>query len=153
MARYAVLVVPKTATDYSYTELVELVKKHYNPRPSAITQRFKFNSQVRQQGETVAEYVADLHKLYEHCDFKDALKDMLCDQLVWGIADSHIQHHLIAEDKLTFTKAQELAQAMELAAKDIKENQSEATHQATPVFKVQGQGGTAKGPKNSSLCY
>ena len=48
------LVAPKTADDHSYTELVELVKKHYNPRPSAITQRFKSNSRVRQPGETVA---------------------------------------------------------------------------------------------------
>ena len=57
------LVAPKTVTDHSYAELVELVKKHYNPRPSAITQRFKFNSRVRQPGETVAEYVAELRKL------------------------------------------------------------------------------------------
>ena len=46
------LVAPKTATEHSYTELVELVKKHYNPRPSTIMQRFKFNSRVRQLGET-----------------------------------------------------------------------------------------------------
>lgn len=85
----------------SPTELVELVKKHYNPRPSAITQRFKFNSWVRQPGETVAEYVAELRKLSEHCDFKDTLEDMLRDRLVWGNTDSRIQHRMLAEDKLT----------------------------------------------------
>ena len=148
------LVAPKTATDLSYTELVELVKKHYNPRPSAITQRFKFNSRVRQPGETVAEYVAALHKLSEHCNFNDTLEDMLRDRLVWDIADSRIQHRLLAEDKLTFTKAQELAQAMELAAKDIKDTQGGATPLPTPVNKVQqGQGGAAKGTKNSLSCY
>ena len=76
------LVAPKTATDYSYTELVELAKKHSNPRPSAITQRFKFNSRVRQPGETVAEYVAALHQLSKHCNFNDTLEDMLRDRLV-----------------------------------------------------------------------
>ena len=135
-------------------ELVELVKKHYNPRPSAITQRFKFNSRVRQPGETVAEYIAEaeLRKLSEHCDFKDTLEDMLRDRLVWGIADSRIQHRLLSEDKLTFTAALELTQAMELAAKDIKETHGAATPQCTPVLKVQGQGGAARGSKNSS-CY
>ena len=42
---------------------------------------------------------------------------------------------------------------MELAAKDIKETQGAATSQSTPIHRVQGQGGTAKGPKSSPLCY
>ena len=66
-----------------------MVKKYYNPRPSAITQRFKFNSHVRQPGETVAKYVAELHKLSEHCNFKDTPEEMLWDRLVWSIADPH----------------------------------------------------------------
>ena len=132
------LVAPKTANNHSYTELVELVKKHYNPRPSGITQRFKFNSRVQQPGETVAEYVAELRKVSEHCDFKDTLEDMPRDRLVWGIADPRIQHRLLAEDKLTFTKAQELAQAMELAAKDIKETQGGATSQSITGCRVRG---------------
>ena len=71
--------------------------------------------------------MAELRKLSEHCDFKDTLEDMLRDRPVWGIVDSRIQHRLLAEDKLTFTKAQELTQAMELAAKDIKDLQGGAT--------------------------
>ena len=101
----------------------------------------------------MAEYVAELCKLSEHCNFKDTLVDMLRDRLVWGIADPRIQHCLLADDKLTFTKPQELAQAMELATKDIKKTQGGATSQSMPIHKVQGQGGTAKGPKNISSCY
>lgn len=101
----------------------------------------------------MAEYVAELGKLSEYCDFKDILEDTLRDRLVWGITDPCIQHRLLAEDKLTFMETQELAQAMELAAKDIKHTQGGATSQSTPIHKVQGQGGTAKGPKNSSSCY
>ena len=149
------LVSPKAATDFSYTQVVELAKKHYNPRLSAITQQFKFNSQVQQSGETVAEYVAELRKLTEHCDFKETLEDMFRDRLVWGITDSRIQHRLLAKDKLTFMKVQELAQATELAAKDIKDTQGGATHQSTTVNKLQGQGGAATGSRSSTSqsCY
>lgn len=43
---------------------------------------------------------------------------------------------------------------MELAAKDIKDTQGGATPLPTPVNKVQqGQGGAAKGTKNSLSCY
>ena len=86
---------PKTTADHLYTELVELVKKHYNPRPSAITQQFKFNFHVRQPGETVAEYVVELRKLSEHYDFKDTQEDILQDRLVWGITACYTQHCLL----------------------------------------------------------
>ena len=72
---------------------------------------------------------------------------------MWGIADLRIQHRLLAEDKLTFAKALELAQAMELSAKDIKEMQGGATPQPVSVNKVQGQDGAAKASKNSSSCH
>ncbi len=54
------LLSPDKPGDKSFSELVELLKKHYNPTPSEIVQRFKFNSQNRQPNETVADYVAVL---------------------------------------------------------------------------------------------
>ena len=43
---------------------------------------------------------------------------------------------------------------MELAAKDIKDTQGGVTPLPTPVNKIQqGQGGAAKGTKNSLSCY
>ena len=89
------LVQPKKPTEFSYTQLVKKVKKHYNPRPPAIVQRFKFNSLKRQPGETVAHYVAELRKLTEYCEFGDTLDDMLRDKLVWGIEDARIQQRLL----------------------------------------------------------
>ena len=41
--------------------------------------------------------------------------EMIRDQLVCGINDSHIQWHLLAEPDLTYKKAFDLAQAMETA--------------------------------------
>ena len=121
------LVSPQKATDFSYTEIVEKVNRYYNPRPSAVVQRFKFNSRSCQPGETVAAYVAELRKLSEFCEFADTLDEMLRDRLVWGIADSRIQHRLLAEGSLTFPKALEIAQAMEMATRDLKDLQTKAS--------------------------
>ena len=81
------LVAPDNPSDRSYTELVELVKGHYNPMPSAIVQRFKFNSRMRQQGENVATFVIGLKQLTEYSAFGAVLDDMLCNWLVCGIGD------------------------------------------------------------------
>ena len=92
----------------------------------------------------MAEYVTELHNLSELCDFKDTLEDMLQYRLVWGITDPHIQHCSLAEDKLTFIKAQELAHAMELATKDIKKTQGGATPQFTLIIRCRVRGAQSK---------
>jgi len=90
------------------------------PIPSCIIKRYKFNSRVQEPSESVASFVAQLHSLSTHCAFGDMLEDMLCDRIVCGILDVHIQCRLLAEPKLTFAKAVELSQSMELAEKNSK---------------------------------
>lgn len=50
----------------SFADIVKKLKEHYDPKPSAIVQRFKFNSRRREDGETIAVYVAALRELAEH---------------------------------------------------------------------------------------
>ena len=64
-------------------------------------------------------YIAELRHIAEHCKF-DNLESMLYDRLVCGIQDPRIQWRLLAEAKLEFKQAFELAQAMESANRDVK---------------------------------
>ena len=57
------LLSPEKPGEKSYHQLVELLKKQYDPRPSEIMQRFKFHSRVRKADESVSSYVADLRSL------------------------------------------------------------------------------------------
>ena len=68
--------------------------------------------------------MAELRKLTEFCDFGESLNDMLRDKFVSGLRNTKTQHQLLSEKGLTFAKAQEFAQAMELADKDVKSLQS-----------------------------
>ena len=84
-------------------------------------QRFKFHSQVREPGESVATFVSELRSLAENCNFQSTLEDMLRDRIVCGVNDHAIQKRLLGEEKLTFEKAMNTAQAMETAARNAKE--------------------------------
>ncbi|XP_043916150.1 LOW QUALITY PROTEIN: uncharacterized protein K02A2.6-like [Protopterus annectens] len=117
------LLSPDKPGDKSFTELTSLLQSHYNPKPSEIVQRFKFNSRTRVANETVTEYVAVLRELAQHCNYGDRLTEMLRDRLVCGIADDRIQRRLLAEPELSFEKALKLAQAIETANKDIRDLQ------------------------------
>ena len=102
-------------TDETFAELINIVKNHFNPRPSITVYRFKFHSCFRKQGESIQQYVAKLRCLSEHCDFRDHLEDMIRDRLICGVNDERIHRRLLAESRLDFEKALELATAMETA--------------------------------------
>ena len=54
------LISPAKPKDKSFEQLVEIMKKHFCLPPSEIVQRYKFNSRVHQDGESVAVYVSEL---------------------------------------------------------------------------------------------
>jgi hypothetical protein len=121
------LTTSRKPSEKTFTELVELVQQHQHRKPSAIVQRFKFNTRFRKPGESIVSYVAELRSLSEHCDFKSTLEEMLRDRLVCGINDKQIQRErrLLAESSPDFKKAMKIATSMETAVKNARD----LTHQ------------------------
>ncbi len=152
------LVSPTKPGDKTFDELVKLLKDHFNPKPSEIVQRFKFNSRNRQHGETVMEYVAVLRKLVQDCNYGDKLSEVIRDRLVCGIGDDRIQRRLLSEPDLTFDKALKLAQAIETASKDVKDLQSlefAPSHVRAPqaVHKMSAKQTPSKQQHQRKVCY
>ena len=54
---------PKKPTELKFQNIVDLVTKHHDPKPSAIVQRYRFNTRNRQAGESISTYVAELRHL------------------------------------------------------------------------------------------
>ena len=118
------LVAPASPGEKDYADLVKIMADHHSPPPSEIVQRFRFHTRFRRQGETVSKYVSELRALAQWCNFGESLENMLRDRLVVGIDNEAIQRRLLSETTLTFTKALELAQNLEAAAKNAKEIQN-----------------------------
>ena len=120
----------------SFKEITDKVKEHIQPKPSEIVQRFKFHTCSRQEGESVASYVAQLRNTAQHCNFGDTLDLMLRDRLVCGINDDRIQRRLLAVRDLTFQNALETATAMEMASHGLADLQKGATSSSTATVNV-----------------
>ena len=114
------LCLPGKPKDHTFRELVEKVKIHFNRKPSPIIKRYEFNTRKQRPGESVAEYVAALRKIAEHCEYGGTLNDMLRDRLVCGIADKRVQNRYLREAKLTYTEARDMALAAETADRGSK---------------------------------
>ena len=112
----------------SYSDIVMLLKGHFDPQPSAIICHYRFNSRDRKPTESVAAYVAELCNLAEHCKFGATLNEMIRDRLVCGITDPRIQYRLLQEpDTLTYNNTYKLAIALETASKDVLDLQKNQT--------------------------
>ena len=115
------LVSPALSKDKTYDELVELLKKHFDPEPIIIAERFHFYQRNQKAGESIAEYLATLRRLVSHCQFGAILSEALRDKLVCGMHSENIVKVLLTKATLTLEKAMEISQAMEAASAQSKE--------------------------------
>ena len=149
------LTAPEAPSSFTFVQLTDLLRNHFNPKPLVIAERFRFYKS-NQLEETVSQYAADLRRLARHCEFGTFLPDALRDRFVCGLANVHIQKKLLAEDKLTFDKAVAIAVAMETATKDAAELQDRKLSGAAsqPVYNVQQKPvGKSSGTVQRLSCY
>ena len=133
------LTAPAKPDDMTFAELVKLMKNHLSPKPNPIAERFRFNTCDRQPEESVANYVMELRRLTEHCEYGTSLNDMLRDRLVCGIKHDRIQQRLLSEGaELTLERALQIAQSVESAIKQSTVIQN-YQHRTEGVHKVSTQ--------------
>ena len=76
------LAAPKKPSEVPIADLMTLATAHYHPKPSLSVQRFRFNSQTRQAGESVTAYLAELKSLNIAVS---ATRSTTCTDLLIGI--------------------------------------------------------------------
>ena len=90
---------PELPSSKSYAELTEKLKEHLCPAPIKIAERYKFYEAKQKPDEQLAQYLARLRKMTEHCDFGNFLEDALRDKFVCGIADENITLEKFCSEK------------------------------------------------------
>ena len=85
------LVAPLKPKQKSVDQILQTLTEHFYPKVSVIVQRFKFDCRMRQEGELVAKFAAELQQLIEHCEFGAVISDMLRDRLFVAIINDRIQ--------------------------------------------------------------
>ena len=104
----------------TYEELIKLLTDHLSPKPNDIATRFTFYKRDRNNGESVNEYVAELRRLSENCNFGDTLNTYLRDRFVCGLNSESVQQKLLTMKDLTLDTALETARTFEKAYKDAR---------------------------------
>ena len=148
---------PKKPGDTDIKVIVEELKKHYNPKPSEIVERFKFHSRVRKEGESVALFVP-VYATFQNIVTLVSHWKTCCVIVLCGVNNHQIQKRLLAETVLNFQKAVELALAMESASRSVgdlhmtKTNHANSARSTEHVDKVTHGKQALFGKKNQE-CY
>ena len=84
---------PKKPTEPKFQDIVGLVTKHHDPKPSVIfiVHRYRFNTRNRRGGKSILAYLAEFRYLSECCNFSTPPNEMLRDRIVCRIEDTKIQ--------------------------------------------------------------
>ena len=117
------LLAPVLPREKSFVELLRVLKKHFDPQPLVIGERFHFYQRSQKTGESIADFVADLRRLSIKCEFGEFLYQALRDRFVCGVKSESLQKKLLTEADLTIKRAQEIGQSIESAersARDLK---------------------------------
>ena len=103
------LLSPTKPSEKSFAQLVEVLKKHLNPKPIIIAERYKFYKRSQQTGESINQYLSELRKMTVYCEFGDFLEEAVRDRFICGMNNAGIRKRLLSEIDLTLEKATTLA--------------------------------------------
>jgi hypothetical protein len=118
---------PEKPTSKDYEELVEIVGKILNPRPSIITEQYNFTLRKQNEGETIMQYVCGLKKMAKYCNFKCNLctattqEEHIRQQFISGLQDENFLKELLKNHKImTLCECVDLAGAVERASREAE---------------------------------
>ena len=121
------LMIPDKPAEKSLKNIIVVMEKHFEPKPLVISERFKFNKRMQLSSETVSEYVVELKKLLDHGKFEAFLDYALRDCFICRLRSKATQKKLLLKTDLTFAKAIEITQNMEIVRDNLKQMQSPTT--------------------------
>lgn len=108
---------------------------HFKCKKNVTVERHKFFSREQIEGETIDQYVFELRRLSQSCEFKNMNEELIKDRLVCGVNSANIRERLLREEDLTLKKALEICRAA-VVSRIYSEN---IKKEMQPVFQVHNE--------------
>ena len=96
-----------------YDTVVAKFDAFFKIRRNVIFERARFNRRNQLGGESAEQYIMELHKLAENCDYGGMTTEMIRDRLVVGIRDAALSQRLQLDADLTLEKAKKMIRQRE----------------------------------------
>ncbi len=74
-----------------YNVVMAMFEDYCTPKKNETYERYVFRNQMQKEGETIEQYVTDLHLKSQSCNFESLSDSMIRDQIVIGILDKKLR--------------------------------------------------------------
>ncbi len=88
-----------------YDSVKEAFDEHFVGVRNIIYERAKFIRRCQEAGETAEQFITDVHRLAEHCNYGVLREEMIRDRIVVGIRDAKLLEKLQLNPKLDLATA------------------------------------------------
>nr|XP_046491899.1 uncharacterized protein LOC124223711 [Neodiprion pinetum] len=111
---------PNLVNETLYSEVKKKFDEYFSPKKNVIFERYKFNSRVQEESESVDSFITALHALAEKCEYEALKDDLIRDRIVIGIKDARASERLQLTPNLTLENAITLVRQAEMQEKQNK---------------------------------
>ena len=88
-----------------YATILEKLDLYFKVQKNLIFERARFNRRQQLDGESAEQYIMELFKLVEYCEYGALRDQMVRDRTVMGIKDSSLSEQLQLDANLTLDSA------------------------------------------------
>lgn len=103
-----------------FGKVVQEFEAYFKPKRNVIYDRFKFNTRVQLEQESVVDFVKDLHSLSEPCQYGELKEEFIRDRIVVGLKDRKTSERLQLMSDLKLEDAVRLARQAEEQKEESK---------------------------------
>ncbi|XP_040073489.1 uncharacterized protein LOC120845986, partial [Ixodes scapularis] len=98
-----------------YATIIKKFDEYCAAQLNEVHERYLFRQRVQAQGEPSEQFIRDLRKVAQSCNFSTMTDSMVRDQIVFGTNNDKVREKLLRDNKLTLAKAEQVCKAAELA--------------------------------------
>lgn len=134
---------------YEYASIVKKFEEKYVPTKNVTYERYKFFTRNKKVNESYDEYITELRRLSDTCEFGQLADGLIKDRLILGITDEAIKTRLLREANLTLVRAAEICRVAEITTKQVREISKGTDGEETAEANVVKKGGIRSGQEIS----
>ncbi|XP_073947542.1 uncharacterized protein isoform X2 [Choristoneura fumiferana] len=115
----------------NYEKTLAAFDNYFLPKRNVIFERFKFNSRSQQAEEPFEDFLTDLYKLSETCDYGSLKEELIRDRIVIGLKDKRTSERLQLKEDLQLKDAILIAKQAEAQQKENETLMKHSTAEET----------------------
>ena len=111
----------------------------FGVRKNVIFERARFNRRKQQEGESAEQFIMELYRLAENCNYGELQSEMIRDRLVVGITDGTLSERLQLDPELTLEKAKKMVRQREAVHEQQKTLNGGASNSGSTLDEVKSK--------------